>query len=307
MRSSTIAEEAISRGISCIFIGEITEIPWLVDRIRNLGFDEIICADKRFAQSSKNDVLILDSYSIHPQYEFIDLHNWLAVISIFDNATPNYNSHLRVHPGIEKIYESRFHGKTLSGPEYIPIRKSLLKRGRIPENEKLRITVIGGGTDVHGFVAAIAEVLTKLDADFSARLATSSPINLERDTRFEIIKPGLNIDSIYSDTDLAFTTASTTCLEFISSGCAVGIACAVENQRDNYSLLAKSGIARPIGYFANGAWEFELSEITALVSDILLRNELRESAGSFIDKNGAKRIVDAILDLASELEQARLQ
>ena len=303
MRSSAIAEEAIDRGISCVFIGEITEIPWLSIRVRNLGFHEVIGTDKGFVPSSKSDVLILDSYSVHPQYEFIDLKNWLAVINIFDNATPNYNSNLRIHPGIEKISDFQFHHKTLSGPEYTPIRKSLFKRKSTLEKGKLRISVIGGGTDVHGFVSAIAEVLKELDIDFLARLVTTFPIDLEQDTRFEIIKPGLDIDSIFYDTDLAFTTASTTSLEFLFSGCAVGIACAIENQQGNYSLLAKSGIARPIGVYVNGTWDLKSDAILALVSDISLRNELRQYATNFIDSDGAKRIVDSILDLAHEIEE----
>jgi hypothetical protein len=39
------------------------------------------------------------------------------------------------------------------------------------------------------------------------------------------------------------------------------------------------------------------------VSDSTIRNDLRKNARNFIDTNGAKRIVDAILELAHELNQ----
>lgn len=305
MRSSAIAEEAINRGIQCIFIGEIAGISWLDDRIRNLGFYKILDVDEDFCPSSKSDVLILDSYSIPADNEFLKIKNWLAVINIFDSSTPNYKCQLRIHPGIEKISDSCFFGKALSGPEYIPIRKNLRKDGPAVENGKLRITVIGGGTDVYGFVTAIAETLKKLSVDFLARLVTSSHIELGQDARFEVIKPGQDADSIFCDTDIAFTTAGTTSLEFLSLGRAVGIACAVENQENNYSQLAKLGIAKPIGVYANGAWKLEASEISALVSDSTLRNDLRKNATNFIDANGTKRIVDAILELTHELDGKR--
>jgi spore coat polysaccharide biosynthesis predicted glycosyltransferase SpsG len=302
MRSSAIAEEAINRGISCLFIGEITGIPWLSDRVQNLGFDQVLSIDKDFHPSPKSDVLILDSYSIPADHKFLEILDWLAVINIFDSSTPNYKSQLRIHPGIEKISDSSFFGKSLSGPRYIPIRKNIRRDRPLAENGKLRITVIGGGTDVYGFVTAIAETLRKLRVDFLARVVTTSHIELKQDERFEVIEPGQDVDLMFCDTHIAFTTAGTTSLEFLSTGCVVGIACAVENQENNYSLLAKLGIAKPIGVYSNGAWKLESDEILALVSDSTLRNHLRNNAANFIDANGTKRIVDAILELAHELD-----
>ena len=302
MRSSAIAEEAINRGIQCVFIGEIAGISWLDDRVRNLGFHKILDVDEGFHPSSKSDVLILDSYSIPTENEFLEINDWLAVINIFDSSTPNYKCQLRIHPGIEKISDSNSFGKTLSGPGYIPIRRNIRKDGPAVENGRLRITVIGGGTDIHGFVKTMAGLLQELDLEFLARLVTTSHIELGEDARFEVIAPGQNVDSMFCDTDIAFTPAGTTSLEFLSSGCAVGIVRAVDNQENNYSLLTKLGIARPIGVYANETWELEFGEILALMSDSTLRNDLRKYARKFIDTNGAKRIVDAILELAHELE-----
>lgn len=87
------------------------------DRVRNLGFHEILSFDKDFHSSSKSDVLIIDSYSIPTHHKFLEINDWLTVISIFDSSTPKYKSQLRIHPGIEKIMDSSFLGKSLSGPE----------------------------------------------------------------------------------------------------------------------------------------------------------------------------------------------
>lgn len=297
MRSSAIAEEAISQGIQCIFVGDIAGIPWIEDKVRNLGFHQVIGNESEFNPSSQRDVLILDSYSIPTNHKFIDPRDWLTVVNIFDSFTPKYKSNLRIHPGIEKITEAFTYGKTLSGPEYVPIRKSIRKSLPTLEGRELRITVVGGGTDVKGFVTAIAKSLMKLDINFKACLVTATPTDLSLDDRFELIQPGKNIDSIFLDTDVALTTASTTALEFLALGCAVGIACAVENQKQNYYSLTELGIVAPIGIHVNGIWELEHYELNTLLSEISFRNEIKEKARNFIDKDGAKRIVDAILEI----------
>lgn len=303
MRSVAIAEEAIIRGFQCVFIGEIAEIPWLESRVRNLGFHTVLEAEKDFIPSAKSDVLILDSYSIPVNHEFIDINKWLAVINIFDGSTPNYKSQLRIHPGVEEIRESTPWSKTLSGVKYVPIRSGIHRKRSTSKNRKLKMTVVGGGTDVHSFVSEFAKLLKKMNQDFLARLITTSQINFDEDARFEVIQPSQDVDSVFSDTDIAFTTAGTTSLEFLSCGCAVGIACAVDNQENNYSYLTKLGIAYPIGVHRNGNWNFETSKISALISDEALRDNLRRAATEIIDSSGAKRIIDAIAELTLELEE----
>ena len=41
MRCFALAEEAISRGLECVFVGTINSSDWLLDRISNLGFTNI--------------------------------------------------------------------------------------------------------------------------------------------------------------------------------------------------------------------------------------------------------------------------
>ena len=41
MRSSAIAEELIARGKEVLFIGKISNLPWVENRISGLGFTEI--------------------------------------------------------------------------------------------------------------------------------------------------------------------------------------------------------------------------------------------------------------------------
>jgi hypothetical protein len=42
MRSSVLAEEAISRGFECVFIGKISDLDWVAKRISTLGFTQVL-------------------------------------------------------------------------------------------------------------------------------------------------------------------------------------------------------------------------------------------------------------------------
>ena len=41
MRSSAIAEELIAKGKQVIFVGQITDLPWVEERIASLGFAHV--------------------------------------------------------------------------------------------------------------------------------------------------------------------------------------------------------------------------------------------------------------------------
>ena len=58
MRSSVVAEEAISQGISSIFIGDVTQLNWLEKYISSIGFDAIYSNLHSFSPDPSNDVLI---------------------------------------------------------------------------------------------------------------------------------------------------------------------------------------------------------------------------------------------------------
>ena len=71
MRSSAIAEEAISRGVPCLFVGKISELDWVRERIRGLGFMQVFENTSEFVPDKNQDILIIDSYEIPADHEFI--------------------------------------------------------------------------------------------------------------------------------------------------------------------------------------------------------------------------------------------
>ena len=126
MRLSVIAEEALSRGIACVFVGTISDLDWVQDYVKGIGFEQIIENFDCFEINSKNDILIVDSYILDPSLEIIQRDNWAAVVSINDEMTPEFDADLRLIPGLRDAGEHEHN--TLSGADYILVRKSITKK-----------------------------------------------------------------------------------------------------------------------------------------------------------------------------------
>lgn len=300
MRCSAIAEELIARGASVIFVGEISDLPWVKARISSLGFRDIYEDASQFVANSVTDVLILDSYEIDIDDSFIAVENWRNVVVIFDDATPNYRCELRIHPGVTSSFLGDSTTTVLAGPRFVPFRSSLSKVSTESktDNLNLKIAVVAGGSDPFGLVNEIAKKLVKLDHDFKAYLFAKPNSELVLDSRFSIIEIGNQLDVIIKNVDLVFTSASTSSLEFLALGVCVGVVCVVENQAQNYLTLGKLGVVAQLGSRKrDNLWDLKEQEIDNLITSKDLRRKIASKAQGLFDFNGASRIVDAITSL----------
>lgn len=298
MRSSAIAEELIARGEDVVFVGQISDIPWLALRVNNLGFCEIQSQEKGFISNPDKDILILDSYVVSVDEAFIQPNKWRAIITVADELTPAYKSNLIIHPGLSTHFVSKAGVKVLAGPKYIPFRSSIQKTVNSDEKESiLKILVVGGGTDLFGFAAAICEVLMRITDCFHASVFTHNISLRNLDSRFTVVPIGSELDIYAVNVDLVFSTASTTSLEFIAREVAVGIGCAIDNQEGHYESLSSFGVAAPIGRFVEGVWQIDQAKIAELVHSHVIREDLRRNCTGLVDLGGAGRIADEILKL----------
>lgn len=299
MRSSAIAEEAISRGIPTVFVGSISELSWVSERIQGLGYTDVLDEPEKFSSNSIEDILILDSYDIRISDSFVQPSKWRATVSIFDESTPQYQCDLRIHPGLTAVWPEFSGVRTISGPIYTPLRKSINVLKPSQGKKNLEIVVVGGGADVTEFVLAIATVLLKIKNNFNANLFVrdGKTLDLDLDERFSINPIGKGLDEIANKADLVFTTASTSSLEFLARGTAVAIGCSVDNQELYYKELSDGNYAAPIGEFQDNKWNLDIDTIQDLVHSELLRTKLKANSANLIDLDGSKRIVDEILRL----------
>ena len=292
MRTSAIAEELISRGEEVFFVGDVTGLLWVSQRLEGLGFSRILTPSDEFKPDRRTDILILDSYTISINDIFILKDRWKSIVCIADELTPKYSCNLIIRPGLEED-QNNDASNVLSGPKYIPLRSSIKKSntvfriGDIP-----KILIVGGGSDPFDFVRVVGNALQDTDLKFQAFLFSTNISSIEFDPRFQVIPIGMQLDDYALRANLIITTASTTCLEFIGREIAVGIGCAAENQAQYYDSLSRHAIAAPIGKYKSGNWEIDTILLSHLVESEDFRRSFQNMTKSKIDLKGAERIVD---------------
>ena len=301
MRSSAIAEELIARGEDVIFVGRISELPWVEERITSLGFSKIHSDAVEFISNPATDVLLLDSYEIAIDDQFISLKKWLKVVVLVDELTPTYSCTLRIHPGLNPSWFSDSSVPILAGPKYIPLRASLAKNTSVysRKSKTLKIVVVAGGSDPFNVVLEISKILANFKESFEANLFTNSPADYNSDWRFRFCKIGPSLEEVSRNADIILTTSSTSSLEFLAQGHCVGVVCAIDNQKQYYDRLGQLGVAAQIGTRTDlTGWSFKTETIHNLLTDSGFRWRIKNEAVGLIDFMGAKRIVDVMLSLA---------
>jgi len=299
MRCSAIAEELISRGENVIFVGQISELPWVTTRITSLKFTYTYENPVNFISDSITDVLIIDSYNIPTDDYFISPLRWRHIVAIVDEETPDYYCELRIHPGLDANWNGTSAVPILAGAKYIPFRSSLCKYMHVPsENSQLNIAVVAGGSDPYGVVKELAKILSEFDENFHAHLFSNNIFEFTIDERFSYVKIGPQLDEVTTNMDLVLTTSSSSSLEFIARGLCVGAICAVENQAQNYQSFQELKIAAQIGFRKfDGTWEINEKTIHSLVTSREIRESIRRKSKGVFDFQGAARIVSAIKEL----------
>ncbi len=296
MRSLVLAEEAISRGYECFFVGEILNLEWAAKELSNLAFTKVIGQSQDFISRKETDVLIIDSYSIPLSDSFITRENWRLVMSIRDAITPRYDADIELRPGFKQVASLDHLPMVLSGPEYALIRKGISKversRGR---HSRLRVVIVGGGSDSLGFTRAITGKLKALKLNLEVHIFSNTNFDDLPVDGFNYHPIGPDLDLIANDIDLALTTASTSSLEFIAREVPTAVACAVENQEDLYRQFGELGYAEKIGYRDSiGNWNFDPFKLVELLKSSARREELRNATRGLIDLRGSSRVIDVL-------------
>ncbi len=298
MRTSAIIEEAVHRGIGCVVVGSLGGMAWLEERLRNVGarhFEDPF----QFQLDNVNDILVIDSYELPLNDSFIQPHRWKSVVSISDHVTPKYLADLVIHPGIDQVFRPSGDSKFLTGPNFVPFRKSIRKSSRPDYDSVYKIVVFAGGADKFGFGSAMATGLAKLPAFQTAVFFTNSKDGIvQLDPRFEAMDIGFTLDKELETADLVFSTASTSSLEIVAREIPLAVCFTVENQVPYFDALVHQGLAQGIGGLdSQGHWKLDWGSISAVISDSRVRRKLLSNSSGYFDLLGSKRIVDEILKL----------
>ena len=295
MRISALAEEAVSRGIECFFMGKIENLPWVEGQVTKLGFKQILTSFDDFTPDAEEDVLILDSYTLPVTNKYITNKYWKLIVTISDDFTPEYLCNIKIKPSLIKGGKDE-NCILLSGPDYILARKSIRKKKNlIDAYRKFHVLVIGGGTDIHDFSFNVAKFLDKIDSDFHVSFFTNKIIKSSTGKKFTTYEIGNMLDEVSQQVDLVLTTASTSSLEFIAREIPLGVVCAVGNQSTYYEELGMNGFAEQLGVFEKGKWSLNFEKMENLIMNKERRNEIFERIRGLIDLKGTSRVLDEII------------
>ena len=297
MRSSAIAEELIEQGEEVVFVGKVSEITWVQERILKLGFTETYSDSSDFIANPNNDVLILDSYNLTIKDQFVAHQNWYRIIVMADELTPDYACDLRIHPGLDADWVGESKYPVLSGPKFIPLRKSLKQEIREINShiDNLQIAVVAGGSDPFNLIEQFAKMFEKLDGSFDVYLFSSDSKLRSIDSRLHFVPIGSEMEKITKQCDLVITTASTSCLEFLARGFPIGVIRLLDNQDQYFNVLGEMGVAVQLGFRSDeGIWNIDNSLLAELIRSEKLREKLIQKSSLLIDFDGSKRIVTAI-------------
>lgn len=297
MRIFGLLEELVLQRYQVVFIGDVSEVTWIYERIKALDAAKFFSMESEFTINKLTDILIVDSYQYPVNSNFLEIEKWKFVIVFFDEHTPNYRASLKIHPGLRKICPEISDTKIISGPDFIPFRKTISRISPDADAKKLVITVVGGGIDKFNFVPEIAKAIAKVQGNFEVNFFTNELNSIKPDPRFIVFPIGSQLDLIGNKSNLVFTTASTTCLEFIARGCAVGICSTAINQKQYYEVLPVLGVAAPIGEIINGVWKLDLVVIEKLIVSKDYRDVYTRNSSNLIDLGGARRILNEIISL----------
>lgn len=304
MRLIAIAEEAISRGIDCCFVGEIREVNWLHSYIHSVGFSQILDPEAIAAVMGEDSVLLIDSYEISVDDPSLNSENWNCIISITDALTPEYEADLVIRPGLVDESSTHHNPSILSGPEVIPFRKAIGRHDNFSFSSSPRLLIFGGGTDYFGMAPRIANILQHIQDFQKANFIYHDSQEIETmDSRFEVFPFGLELDSMIEQADIVITSASTSSFEVLARGIPTGIIRLVGNQDENFQVLDDAGLVTPVGKRDDsGVWIFFEKDLNKLICDTEYRKVLSQKNQEVFDFQGSSRILDGIISMFRQIQ-----
>ena len=115
------------------------------------------------------------------------------------------------------------------------------------------------------------------------------------DSRFQTIDFGTALDDVLADSDLVFTTASTSSLEIIAREIPLAVCSSVNNQGPYLRALSEKSLAIGVGSLnSSGIWNLDSALIRELFNDPNLRYQLRKNSSGFLDLLGSQRILNEL-------------
>ena len=208
-----------------------------------------------------NDICIMDGYNFDTQYQAILKNKCFKLICIDDLHDRHFVADAVINhsEGIDrKKYSAAYYTKVFLGAHYAILRKTFLNNlpsaSSLPA-QKLRMFINMGGTDQLNYTCkavndclqnkTISHMDVVIGSFFSHRQQLQELVNKHPTISINIHSnlPEKKIGALMKKSHAAICSASTVAYEYVSVGGPLFIYKTVDNQKNIYSFLLKSGIA----------------------------------------------------------------
>lgn len=181
-----------------------------------------------------------------------------------------------------------------------------------PAEKPHRVLVVLGGTDPHGFTAAVLDFLELVPVPLSITAVLSSAAAAARETNrasiheVNVVEYLADLPGSAADHDLVISAAGTSVWDFACAGVPMAIICVTDNQRLGYDAAVTHRLAIGLGQSQDDLWADAAAKVTTMLEDPETLRSLSTRGMDLIDGLGAWRIVSAWNALVDPPAAARL-
>lgn len=311
MRCLSLAEKLLQKGHRVCLFTNNSEIAWLEDAITASGVEVFRVTADELTQSQLTqlspDWVIVDSYQI-PAQQISAINAQVPVLAIVDGSTRGIeaSAYLDTNLFSEKLDWSGVPAnKLLAGSKFALVRDAVLvnKRNHPAQiaNEPANILVFLGGSDPYGYSPILARALARVSTPFLAKFIAPPAAHPdiisalgENAAKVQVLAPTPKLASLYKDADVVISAAGTSAWDVCSLGIPALLLAVVDNQEFSLSQIAEHGLTLTNNLSGSGPGPEKADElavqITNLLTDQKLRDQLSASALGYFDGQGRERV-----------------
>ncbi len=251
-------------------------------------FDWLKDNDKLFKIAASAEIIVIDSYLADSS--FYERISRLVKIPVYidDTRRLDYPKGIVVNGLIyaEKIkYPKNRKNMYLLGSKFVSLRKEFWDiPERIPNNEIKNILITFGGIGNFDLVNSLA-VYLKDKFPYSIKVVANKKIKIADREMFNLM----------ANSDICISGGGQTTYELARCGVpTIGI-CFADNQKVNLENLSKAGFLRFAGWYNDKNLFKRIEAIVKSLMDYKKRLKMYRAGRKYIDGQGARRVVDKII------------
>ncbi|MGA1824431.1 MAG: PseG/SpsG family protein [bacterium] len=289
------------------FVNADPSVKNLLDDFHSCEYcDWLLDTEKIFAEISRNDVVILDSY--YADETFCRELSDRAGLTVYwdDYNRIEYPEGIIINGaiGAEKLPYKRREGQTyLLGVDFSCPRKEFWN---VPEKvirkdiEQVLITV--GGNDRRNLLPDLLKLLKKYrwrkKVFVTDAMSNVNEIKKELDTKTDLLfNPGpQTIKEVMLDSDIGITAAGQTIFEAARCGLPCITIEIVENQSNNVKFFLEHDLIKHAGSFSHKNLFENIEKQIVMLEGYDVRKKIGEKIQKFIDGKGAARLSHTIME-----------